>query len=172
MLTRERALQVLREVGCSSEVINHCLAVEREALKIAREIRDNGHSVDLELVRIGALLHDIGRSRTHGISHGVIGGEILRSKGLGRFAGFAENHLGAGIPAEEASELGLPERDFLPRTLEEKIVTYADKLISRSRVISYDKALERFRRELGEHHPAVERFKPLHSEIERLKGRS
>ena len=170
MLTRERALQVLHEVGCSSEVIKHCLAVECEALRIAREIRDNGHSIDLELVRIGALLHDIGRSRTHSVFHGVIGGEILRSRGLGMFAGFAENHLGAGIPAGEAGELGLPERDFLPRTLEEKIVTYADKLIAGSGTIPYEKALEWFKKELGVRHPAIERFKDLHSEIERLKG--
>ena len=38
MLTRERALQVLREVGCSSEVINHCLAVEREAVAAGLEV--------------------------------------------------------------------------------------------------------------------------------------
>ncbi len=170
MLTRERALQVLREEGCSPGVVNHCLAVEREALKIAREISDNKHSIDLKLVEIGALLHDVGRSRTHGVSHGVIGGEILRSRGLGEFAGFAENHLGAGIPAEEARELGLPERDFLPRTLEEKVVTYADKLISRGHTISYDEALDRFKREFGARHPAVERFKALHSEIHGLKG--
>jgi uncharacterized protein len=170
LLTREQALQILREVSCSSGVVNHCLAVEREALKIAREIQDNGHPIDLKLVEIGALLHDVGRSRTHGVSHGVIGGEILRSRGLGEFVGFAENHLGAGIPAEEAREVGLPERDFLPRTLEEKVITYADKLISRGHTISYDEALDRFKMEFGAHHPAVERFKDLHSEIQRLKG--
>lgn len=170
MLTHEQALEILREEGCSPAVVNHCLAVEREALRIAREVRNNGHPIDLKFVEIGALLHDIGRSRTHSVSHGVIGGEILRSRGLGELARFAENHLGAGIPAEEARELGLPESDFLPRTLEEKVVTYADKLTSRGHTISYDEALERFKRELGAHHPAVERFKGLHSEIQRLKG--
>jgi uncharacterized protein len=170
LLTREQALQILREVSCSSGVVNHCLAVECEALKIAREIQDNGHPIDLKLVEIGAILHDVGRSRTHGVSHGVIGGEILRSRGLGEFVGFAENHLGAGIPAGEAREVGLPERDFLPRTIEEKVVTYADKLISRGYTISFGEALDRFRGEFGARHPAVERFKGLHSEIQRLKG--
>ena len=40
-----------------------------------------------------------------------------------------ERHLGAGIPKEEAVKLGLPEKDYIPETLEEKIVTHADNLI-------------------------------------------
>lgn len=170
MITRERALQALRDAGCSPEVIQHCLAVERLASEISREIRGNGHLIDPELVRIGALLHDIGRARTHGITHGVVGGEILRSEGLGEFAGFAENHLGAGIPAREAKKAGLPERDFVSRTLEEKVVAYADKLIEGNRVTSYERAVEWFRRELGAEHPALRRFEKLHDEIQNLRS--
>ena len=168
MFKREYALRALREAGCSKEVIRHCLAVERVALSIARQIRANRHRVDLKLVGLGALLHDIGRARTHGIRHGVEGAEILRGLGLGRFEKFAERHLGAGISADEARGLGLPARDFMPRTLEEKVVTYADKLAMGSRRTSYERALDWFRSELGPEHPATERFKQLHSEIQRL----
>ena len=148
------------------EVVRHCLAVERVSLKLARKIRENGHKVDLKLVGLGALLHDIGRAKTHGLMHGVEGAKILRGLGLGRFAGFAEHHLGAGIPAGEAEELGLPARDLMPRLLEEKIVTYADKLLMGSRAATYERALEWF----GSAHPAVERFKALHAEIQGLLG--
>ncbi len=167
-MTRERALRALREAGCSREVTRHCLAVERVALKLARKIQKNGHRVDLKLVSLGAILHDIGRARTHGIRHGVEGAKILRGMRLGSFAGFAERHLGAGIPAGEARELGLPPRDLMPRSLEEKIVTYADKLLMGSRSAYYERALEWFRSELGPTHPAVERFKLLHAEIQGL----
>ncbi len=168
MIDRGRALRALSDAGCSEQVIQHCLTVEREALKIARKIKANHHELDLNLVSVGALLHDIGRAKTHGIRHGVIGGQILREMGLGEFARFAENHLGAGIPADEAKALGLPARDFVPRTLAEKVVAYADKLAMGSHRISYGRALEWFRSELGPEHPSIERFKKLHLEIDKL----
>lgn len=168
MLKREDALRALREAGCSNEVIQHCLTVERTALELARGIRANGYTVDLKIVSVGALLHDIGRARTNSIRHGVEGGRILQGLGMGDFARFAECHIGAGIPASEAKELGLPERDFMPRSLEEKIVAYADKLVIGHRTGSYKQALEWFRSELGPEHPAIERFKVLHKEIKKL----
>lgn len=167
-LLREEALELLRKAGCSEEVVEHCKAVERVATKLAQEI-SRFRKVNIEEVIIGSLLHDIGRARTHGIRHGVEGGEILRKMGAGKFAHFAENHIGAGIPAEEAERLGLPRRDFLPSTLEEKIVAYADKLVVGNKVVPFEEALEMFRKELGEEHPAIERLKALHEEIEALK---
>ncbi len=168
MFKREDALRVLREAGCSREVIRHCLAVERISLRLARRIRANGHKLDLKLVSLGALLHDIGRARTHGIMHGVEGAGMLRDLGLGNFARFAECHLGAGIPAGEAKQLGLPARDFMPCTLEEKVVAYADKLVMGHCTASYERALDWFRSELGSEHPALDRFKSLHAEVQGL----
>ncbi len=170
MIARKDALRALREAGCSEKVIQHALAVERTSLSIAKRILARGRRVDLQLVGLGALLHDIGRARTHGITHGVEGGKILRSVGLDDFVRFAECHLGAGIPASEAKELGLPPRDFAPQTLEEKVVTYADKLAMGSRRTSYKRALEWFRSELGPEHPAIKRFEKLHCEIEKLSA--
>jgi uncharacterized protein len=165
---REKAIRALREAGCSKKIVQHCLTVERTALAVARKIISNGHKLDLRLVSLGALLHDIGRARTHDIMHGVEGAKILRELGLGKFARFAECHLGAGIPATEAKELGLPACDFVPRTIEEKIVTYADKLVMGGQRTSYKRALGWFRSDLGSEHPAIKRFEELHHEIEKL----
>lgn len=140
------------------------------ALKIAKKIEKNGHRVDRRSVSLGALLHDIGRAKTHGVEHGMAGAEMLRKMGLGEFDKFAEIHIGAGIPAAEAMELGLPAKDFIPRTLEEKVVAYADKRISRKREISYEEAVKWFKTEFGEDHPSVGRFETLHSEIQKLMG--
>jgi len=170
LLTRDQALRILHEAGCSPEVIRHSLAVERKALEIARRISENGHAVDLKLVELGAILHDVGRARTHGIEHGIRGAEILRRKGLGKFAGFAEGHIGAGIPASEAKELGLPERDFMPLTLEEKIVAYADKLVVRAGSVSFEEAREQFKAQLGADHQALKRLDAMHAEIQKLQG--
>ena len=170
LLTRARALRVLHEVGCSKEVVEHCKTVAREALRIAKRILERGNAIDLKKVEIGALLHDVGRSKTHDIAHGLIGGEILRKLGFEEFAGFAESHIGAGIPRDEAVELGLPEKDFVPKTLEQKVVAYADKFVAGGRVITYQGVLWWLEEELGAKHPAIERFKALHEEIQKLIG--
>jgi uncharacterized protein len=173
-LERERLIEMLRMAGCSEDVVSHCIAVERLALRIAGKIARNGHRVDERLVGMGALVHDIGRSETHGIDHGVRGAEILRRMGMESLSVFAERHIGAGIPAEEAKGLGLPERDYLPRTIEEKIVAYADKLVEGKKAVPYRNVLARFRREFGPDHPAVRRLELLHREMEEMMsgGRS
>lgn len=170
MISPERAVQILREEGCSSEVIRHTLAVTEKSVEVAQKISDNGHEVDLELVEVGSLLHDVGRSRTHGISHGVKGGQILRERGLDELVGFAENHLGAGITSGEAEGLDIPTKDYLPSSLEEKIVTYSDNLLKSYEVVSYQEALNELEEELGPEHPGAQRFKKLHEEIKRLQG--
>jgi uncharacterized protein len=169
-LRREEALELLRKAGCSEEVIKHCLTVERVATQLAEKI-SKIKKVNMEEVRIGSILHDIGRAKTHGIRHGIEGGEILRQMGAEEFARFAENHIGAGIPAEEARKLGLPPRDFLPSSLEEKIVAYADKLVVGNKIVPFEKTLDIFESELGKEHPALARLKALHQEIQgMLKG--
>lgn len=170
LLTRAGALRALRKAGCSKEVIEHSKAVAREALRIAKRIRAKGNAIDLRKVELGGLLHDIGRSRTHNITHGIKGGEILRRLGLREFAGFAECHIGAGIPREEAVELGLLNRDFTPKSLEQKVVAYADKFVAGSRTLTYEGVLWWLEEELGPKHQALERFKALHEEIQKLMG--
>lgn len=166
LITSGEALDLLRRASCSLLVIKHCKAVSKLAVKVARELRGKGVKVDLELVRVGGLLHDIGRSKTHGIDHAVVGAEIARSFNLPpAIVRIVERHMGSGIPAEEAASLGLPERDFTPETLEEKIVTYSDKLIENNHEISFDEALKRFSDEFGESHAIVNRFKRIHSEL-------
>lgn len=170
MISSDRALKILQEEGCSSSVIEHVLAVTRVSTRIAENIDRKGHDVDLDLVEVGALIHDVGRSRTHGISHGVEGARILRERNLDKLAPFAENHLGAGIKSKEAEQLGIPPKDYIPKSLEEKIVTYGDNLIRDNQEISFEEALKEFKEELGPDHPAIERFKELHREIKDLGG--
>jgi uncharacterized protein len=167
---KEEAIQILRKAGCSREVIEHCLTVHDIAVELAEKLRSLGQDVDLDKLKAGALLHDIGRARTHGVRHGVEGGKILRSFGLGEFSRFAECHLGAGIPAKEARKLGLPSRDFIPKTLEEKIVVYADKLTGGRKRIPFERTLRDFKRLLGPWHPAIGRLRKLHGEFQKLLG--
>ena len=123
--TPEECIELLKKSGCSEEVIRHCQTVRDVAVRIAEKA-----NADVKLVEASALLHDIGRSKTHGIRHAVEGGKIVRNLGLSEeIINIVERHIGAGLPAEEAKKLGLPANDFLPITLEEKIVCHADNLV-------------------------------------------
>lgn len=170
MISAECALQVLREEGCSSEVISHIRAVTEKSVEIARRISENGHEVDIDRVRVGAILHDIGRARTHKVSHGVEGAQILRERGLEDFAPFAENHLGAGITREESEDMDIPDGNYMPKSLEEKIVTYGDNLIRGDEVITFEEAVEELEKDLGSDHSSLKRFSELREELREFGG--
>jgi uncharacterized protein len=123
----ESDLVVLRRTGVSEPDIAHCIKVAEKALEIARR---TGAALDHELVGRGALFHDLGKAQTHAIEHGKIGAEIGARLGLPRpLLDIMEKHIRGGLTAEEAGELGLPIKDYTLRTLEERIVIYADRLV-------------------------------------------
>ena len=158
-------------MGTPSHVIEHCINVTKIALRVGSQLIFRGHDVDMRLVEAGALLHDIGRSRTHNVDHAIVGAEIAREMGLQEeLVGIIEVHIGAGIPADEAVELGLPERHFFAETLEEKIVAYADKLIMGRREVPFETTVDSFAVKLGEDHPSIDRLWTLHNEMSDLLG--
>lgn len=163
--SREQAIQFLRKSGCPKNVMRHCEIVAELAVEIAEAYKKKGTDVDLELVEIGALLHDIGRSKTHSVNHAVAGAKIARSLGLPEtVVSIIKRHVGSGITAEEAKKLGWPKDVYVPQTLEEKIVSYADKLIEGSRRVSIERTIERFRSE--KLMPStITRLRKLHKEI-------
>lgn len=166
--TRKQALQFLRKSGCKENVVRHCEAVAQLATEIAEACHENGLDVDLELVQAGALLHDIGRSKTHSVHHAVIGAEIAKTFGLPEpIVSIIERHVGGGITAREARKLGWPRGVYTPQTLEEKIVSYADKLIEGSRRVPIEKTLDIFSQEFPS---AAERIQKLHEEMLTLVG--
>lgn len=171
LLSAKIALQLLSKVGCSKSVVSHCVAVSRLAVKFAKICKNKGYAVDIDLVEVGSLLHDIGRSKTHGVTHAVVGVEIAKSLDLpAPIVSIIERHIGGGIGSEEAKDLGLPAKDYFPFTLEEKLVAYADKLISGSSVVPIEYTIKQFSKQLGANHPAIDRVKRLHEELVILVG--
>ncbi|MBU2559673.1 TIGR00295 family protein [archaeon] len=157
-------IDTLKNLNCPENVIAHLISVSKNAAVIADRVKI---PVDRDLIKRGALLHDIGRCRTHGMGHGIEGGKILRELGFPEeIAKIAERHIGAGITSDEAEKLGLPPGDYCPKTPEEKIVAYADNITMGNKMATFDDSLERFKKMLGEGHPAIKRMEELHEEIQ------
>ncbi|HVP95113.1 MAG TPA: HDIG domain-containing protein [Methanoregulaceae archaeon] len=129
---------LLTAAGCGRKVIVHCTTVSAVAMRYVNPVSGADHDV----VLAGSMLHDIGRSKTHGIGHAQAGAEICRNLGLPEeVARIVERHTGAGLTADECSLLGLLPIDCLPETLEEKIVANADNLVGGGHEISIEKDL-------------------------------
>jgi uncharacterized protein len=155
-------IEILKSLHCPSYLIEHSFAVCRKAVKLS----SNFDFIDLELVKTGAILHDIGRCKSNRIDHAIVGSKILKKIGFSdEISNIALRHIGAGIPKEEAIELGLPPEDYIPVTLEEKVVAHADNLVHWNSEVDIDFVIKKWEEKLGENHPSIKRLIKLHNEI-------
>ena len=124
-------------------LITHSTLVMQRAVRIC-DAHPELH-IDRQFVIEAAMLHDIGIFRCHApsihcmgdepyICHGRIGAELMRAEGYPRHARVCERHTGAGLTKHDiiSQKLPLPEEDFLPETIEEKVICYADKFYSKT----------------------------------------
>ena len=146
----------------------HSRAVADKALHICD--RHPEMNLNRDFVEAAAMLHDIGIMKCdapgifcHGtepyIRHGIMGAEMLRllepSGALEPFARVCQRHTGAGITRQEVLEQGLPmplpdddSEPYMPETIEEQIVCYADKFFSKTK-LDREKTMEEVVRSLA-----------------------
>lgn len=128
---------------CKTVYLIHVTAVTTKALKIAQKFELS--PAQLKFIEEAAMLHDIGIIKVDDpeigcfgeldyIAHGVEGGKILREEGYPDHARVAETHTGVGITKEDVvnQKLPIPIADYVPGTLEEKIISYADLFYSKN----------------------------------------
>ena len=123
------------------------------------------------------------------VCHGQIGASIMRAEGYPRHARVCERHTGAGLTVEEIISQHLPItippppadlsspishlsssisllsswQPFLPETLEEQLICYADKFFSKTR-LEIEKTVEQAERSLAKFGEAgVLRFRQWHA---------
>lgn len=140
--------------------LKHCAAVANLALEITHH---RNLPLAYDVVMEAGMLHDIGIFLTdapdigcHGaesyIRHGLLGASLLRAEGYPEeIARVAERHTGAGITAAEVRQqnLPLPMADYMPETLLERLICYADKFYSKSGDMEqkpYDKVIRSMQR--------------------------
>ncbi len=177
---RDEDVAILRDAGVAEDDIAHCIKVAEKAIEIAER---TGADLDMELVARGALFHDLGKAKTREIEHGKVGAEIGKELGLPEeVIAIMEKHIRGGLSEKEAEELGLPVKDYSLKSLEEKIVIYADRLVDiitegLVNLSSEREAEERFEEILreypkyGKNEKTMNRYFQYHREIQQLMGR-
>ena len=153
-------------------LLKHSKAVADKAIAIAKAHPEL--PIDRQFLLEAAMVHDIGIIKTNApdiqcfgtepyIRHGVLGAEMMRAEGYPLNARVCERHTGAGLSLKEIEEqsLPLPHEDLLPETLEEKLICYADKFFSKTR-LDREKTLEQAERSVAKHgEEGLRRFKEM-----------
>jgi len=163
-------------------LVVHSVLVARKAREIAADLveRRPGVEVDLELLTEAALLHDIGIILCHApelgchgtepyIRHGILGKALVEAEGYPRHALVCARHTGTGITREEvlAQRLPLPVDDYLPVTIEEKIICAADKFYGKKPdKLWRERKAKGVEKSIAKHgNAALERWKKLREEL-------
>lgn len=149
-LSREESQKILNSHGQpeGSSWKSHSQLVCQNAYILASTLRDRGHPIQEEYVSGAALLHDLGRSVTHGESHGWEGYKILKRMGLAHYGRFCITHWLKGRTLEEALEDNSLSREDLEEifqettpqdlSLEDKVVILADGMASGERLVTVE----------------------------------
>lgn len=124
-------------------LLHHSHQVADMALAVAD--RHPELHLDRDFLYRASMLHDVGIFLTDApaihcfgkapyLIHGRLGAELMREEGDEKTARVCERHTGTGLTAENihTQNLPLPPGDYLPDTLEEQVVCYADKFFSKS----------------------------------------
>lgn len=143
-------------------VTEHCQIVAEIA---AWCVEKNNLKVDKELLQAGCLLHDIGTyalfdakgldGNEHNYKqHAVFGAALVIEEGLDpSIADMIRTHVLMGLTKQEIIDqgFGMPQKDYLPQTLEARLLCYADRFHSKHPTFNaYQPFLERLSNGLPE----------------------
>lgn len=142
----------------------HSTIVWRFAHKIARLAIKNGYSIDLKLLKIACFSHDIGRMITGSkgskilkpaIFHFYEGYHLMKKLGYLKLARYCISHAaGSGLDKNINMKFGFIAKDFFPKTIEEKILAYAD-------------CRANYKKRLG---PFIDSFKFTYNRLKKYRG--
>ncbi|RLG68611.1 MAG: hypothetical protein DRO07_03290 [Candidatus Iainarchaeum archaeon] len=160
--SEEECMELLKRYNVPENIVEHSIKVKEVALKIARALKEKGVNVDEKLIVAASLLHDLDKAETVGENinmHGKKASEELKKLGMPTVAEIVRKHV---LEAILNGEL---------KTLEEKIVYYADKRVLGSKVVSlkerFDYLKERYGLKNKEVKKNIEKSYPKVVELEK-----
>ena len=138
--SEEECMKLLRECNVPENIIRHSVKVKQFALKIAHGLKKRGVKVDEKLVAAASLLHDLDKAETlqnKTLTHGVEASRKLKKLGMYRVAKIVKKHVLESILKGEL------------KTIEEKIVYYADKRVLGDKIVGLDERFEYLKKRYG-----------------------
>ncbi len=159
----DRCLAWLQEEAVPHALLAHVHGVAAAAYQMAVWLRERGEAVNPLLAHRGGLLHDLAKVKASGrqISHGELAGLMLDDRGQAALAEIARRHM---LPTLEDERLR-------PRTWEEMLVYFADKLIEGSRLVDLDERIAGLHRRYPQDSREINAITPaLHALKETICG--
>ena len=134
------ARELLLDFGLPDGIVTHSQGVARVAAEAARLVHAAGIPVDVELVQVAALLHDIDKLKTRpgGGRHGEVGAAELERRGFAELAPPGRSHPVSCLLDEERFPRGWPS----------VLVAIADRHVAQ-RFLTIDERLT----DMAERHP-------------------
>ena len=156
---------LLERAGCDESAISHSRTVKKIAEELAKVF-----VADIRLVVAGAMLHDIGKAKDDTLMHANIGADMAEELSLPEdLVSIIRKHIGAGIDDKDASERGLPDFDYIPRTIEEMIVAQSNNMVCGDKIVNHSHSVEKFKA-TGLHRSA-ERIEAMHRTLSERYGK-
>jgi FMN phosphatase YigB (HAD superfamily)/HD superfamily phosphodiesterase len=130
----QTCLDLLRAQQADERLLAHVRAAAAAAYGTASALRRRGVPVDPLLAHRGGLLQDLDKAvhRPQGRAHGELAAELLSGMGQPALAEIARRHVITHLLDEESA----------PRSWEEKLVYYADKLVEGAECVGVEARLE------------------------------
>ena len=123
----------------------HSRQVAKVSLRIADALAEVGQPLDREALHIQALVHDIGRSRTHGPLHGWTGFVLMRSLGEEAAGRGCLTHWLKGRSHEEVAAVTYWRRTHADRVFQalsshpwdllDTVLSYADSSVQHTTIV-------------------------------------
>jgi len=174
------AIRLLKKYSTDRKSFIAVFKHSRTVLKVAFTLLSkskNKKDFDKEFIKTACMIHDIGRFKHKvikgkpelSIQHGLEGAKILKKEGWPKkYQDVCENHLGIGIRKQDIikQKLNLPKKDFVPKTKEEMLITYADNLVKGSGIVDENDVVKRYTMYFGKEYG--ERVKIFHKKIHEM----
>jgi putative hydrolase of the HAD superfamily len=154
----DTCLRLLDGQGADEGLLAHVRAAAAAAWGTASALHRRGVPVDPLLAHRGAMLHDLDKAshRGQGLAHGELAAELLRGLGQPPLAEIARRHVITHILDDEK----------VPRSWEEKLVYYADKLVEGAEFVGAEARLEALARRYPGYAKEIRSCLPYVLEIE------
>ena len=127
--SKKECLAILKKNKTPPNVIEHCKTVCKFAEELADSLIKKNIEVNKKLVIASAMLHDIEREKDN---HIIEGAKLLKSMGFPQVSEVTRKH---GL-------YKIKDEYLRPKTIEEKIVFYADKRVIGNKIVSLNERVE------------------------------